>query len=128
MAEALGLGVSDLGRAQVQVMGKKLTVVGLLDPETFNGIRDLDDGPLTPVDFELSQSAGSTLQINQSAATTATASQYRPYVHILPDNVLIVPYEIVRQMGGRLRSVAVAFDRERLDTLGRPKRCWKTSC
>ena len=116
MAEALGLGVSDLGRAQVQVMGKKLTVVGLLDPETFNGIRDLDDGPLTPVDFELSQSAGSTLQINQSAATTATASQYRPYVHILPDNVLIAPYEIVRQMGGRLRSVAVAFDRERLDT------------
>ena len=115
MAEALSLDAGDLGRAQVQVMGKKLTVVGLFDPEAFNRIRDLDDGPLTPVDFELSQSAGSTLQINQSAATTATASQYRPYVHILPDNVLIAPYEIVRQMGGRLRSVAVAFDRERLD-------------
>ena len=116
MAEALGLDAGDLGRAQVQVMGKTLTVVGLFDPEIFNGIRDLDGGPLTPVDFELSQSAGSTLQINQSAAPTATASQYRPYVHILPDNVLIAPYEIVRQMGGRLRSVAVAFDRERLDT------------
>ena len=115
MAEALGLDAGDLGRAQVRVMGKTLTVVGLFDPEVFNDIRDLDDGPLTPVDFELSQTAGSTFQINQSAATTATASQYRPYVHILPDNVLIAPYEIVRQMGGRLRSVAVAFDRERLD-------------
>ena len=116
MAEALGLDAGDLGRAQVQVMGKTLTVVGLFAPEVFNDIRDLDDGPLTPVDFELSRTAGSTFQLNQSAATTATASQYRPYVHILPDNVLIAPYEIVRQMGGRLRSVAVAFDRERLDS------------
>ena len=116
MAEALGLDTGDLGGAQVQVMGKTLTVVGLFDPEVFNDIRDLDDGPLTPVDFELSRTAGSTFQINQSAATTATASQYRPYVHILPDNVLIAPYEVVRQMGGRLRSVAVAFDRERLDS------------
>ena len=115
MAKALGLDAGDLGRAQVQVMGKELTVVGLFDPEVFNDIRDLDDGPLTPVDFELSQTAGSTFQINESAATTATASQYRPYVHILPDNVLIAPYQIVRQMGGRLRSVAVAFDREHLD-------------
>ena len=110
LAEALGLDAGDLGRAQVQVMGKELTVIGLFDPEVFNGIRDLDDGPLTPVDFELSQTAGSTFQINQSAATATTASQYRPYVHILPDNVLIAPYEVVRQMGGRLRSVAVAFD------------------
>ncbi len=114
MAEALGLDAGDLGRAQVQVMGQALTVVGLFDPEVFNRIRDLDDGPLTPVDFELSRTAGSTFQINQSAATTTTASQYRPYVHILPDNVLIAPYEIVRQMGGQLRSVAVGFDRARL--------------
>ena len=78
MAEALGLDAGDLGRVQVQVMGKELTVIGLFDPEVFNGIRDLDDGPLTPVDFELSQSAGSTFQINQSTATPATASQYRP--------------------------------------------------
>lgn len=110
MADALGLDASDLGRAQVQVMGEKLTVVGLLDPAAFNRIRDLDDGPLTPVDFELSRNVGSTLQLDESAAT-----QYRPYVHILPDNVLIAPYQIVRQMGGRLRSVAVAFDRARLD-------------
>ena len=115
MAQALGLDARDLGRAQVQVMGKELTLVGLFDPAAFNRIRDLDDGPLTPVDFELSRSAGSTFQLNQSTAATATASQYRPYVHILPDNVLIAPYEIVRQLGGRLRSVAVAFDREHLD-------------
>ncbi len=114
MAEALGLDAGDLGRAQVQVMGKELTVVGLFDPAVFNDIRDLDDGPLTPVDFELSRTAGSTFQLNESTATTATAAQYRPYVHILPDNVLIAPYQIVRQMGGRLRSVAIAFDREDL--------------
>ena len=67
------------------------------------------------------------MQINQSAATTVTASQYRPYVHLLPDNVLIAPYEIVRQMGGRLRSVAVAFDRGAPRHRGGPSRCWKTS-
>ena len=109
MAEALGVEPADVGRVQVQVMGKTLTVVGLFDPEIFNGIRDLDDGPLTPVDFELSQETG----VKQDAA--ATTSQHRPYVHILPDNVLIAPYMIVRHIGGRLRSVAVAFDRERLD-------------
>ena len=115
MAAALGLGAADIGRAQVQVMGKKLTVVGFIDPEAFNRIRDLDHGPLTPVDFELSRASGNTFQTNQIAATAATASRYRPYVHMLPDNVLIAPYEIVRQMGGQLRSVAVAFDPERLD-------------
>ena len=35
MAEALGLDAGDLGRAQVKVMGKELTVVGLFDPEIF---------------------------------------------------------------------------------------------
>ncbi|NKB71132.1 MAG: FtsX-like permease family protein [Candidatus Latescibacteria bacterium] len=114
MAAALGLEAADISRAQVQVMGQKLTVVGLVDTEAFNRIRDLDDGPLTPVDFELSRTNETTLPTDQ-ATTAVTPSQYRPYVHMLPDNVLIAPYGIVRQLGGQLRSVAVSFDPDRLD-------------
>jgi hypothetical protein len=90
-------------------LGKELTVQGIIDGEAMNRIRDLDDGPLTPVDFELSQESEIRFGGGGSSASGNELDEYRPYTHLLPDNVLIAPYEIVREMGGSLRSIAVGF-------------------
>ncbi len=111
MAEALGIGFQDMGRAQVQIMGKMLTVQGIVDAAVLHQIKDLDDGLLTPVDFEMSNSDINTNQrLERVLETENVVSQYRPYNHLGPEDVLIVPYETVRQMGGSLRSIAIAFN------------------
>lgn len=109
MARSLGIRPQDLGQVYVQVLGQRLTVQGIVDAEVLNDIRDLDDGSLMPVDFEMSNPGDDVFQ--GQADGTEMESQYRPYVHLAPDNVLIVPYETLRQMGGVLRSVAIRFSK-----------------
>ena len=53
------LGVTDVsvdaGTARVRYAGNDYRVVGLIDNDTFKAIKDLDQEPLTPVDFILMQ-------------------------------------------------------------------------
>ena len=54
MASELGIARADVGSAQVEVFGRSLRVVGLVDAEKLNGLRDLNDESLTPADFQMS--------------------------------------------------------------------------
>ena len=107
MAAALGIEAEDIGRARIRILGKALTVRGIVDAEALYQLRDLDDGLLTPVDFELSQ--GEAISYGDFASLEGGMEEYRPYTHLAPDNVLIAPYEVVRELGGGLRSIAVGF-------------------
>ena len=114
MAASLGIAPNEVGRTYVQVFGRDLLVRGLMDAEALEKIHDLDDETLTPADFQLSslQSLGPENLVQMSAPDESIILEIRPFVHLRSENVLIMPYEVLREAGGSLRSVAIRFDRD----------------
>ena len=112
MGLALGIGPGDVGKVAVQVFGKELKIAGLFDAETFSNVVDLDNEPLTPADFQMSssQALGPVSVDDMAVLEEDTGLQIRPFVHLESENVLILPYEVLREIGGDLRSVAIRFD------------------
>ena len=111
MAAALDIGSDDVGRARVRIFGRELVVRGLADPAALGGIADLDGESLMPANFELSSAEVMALGAEQDLEIGGEEdpSELRPFVHIEPDNVLILPYRTLERSGGRLRSIAVRF-------------------
>ncbi len=106
MAALLGIAEEDVGRARVSIFGRQLLLRGLVDSNRLALSRDLDGGMATPADFHLS------VDQTGAAAVGEDPRGIRPFVHQRPETVLVVPYELARQMGGDLRSVAVRFHPE----------------
>ena len=50
MADILGIGLDEVGRAEVTIMGQAYRVVGLIDGEKIDEMRDLDNESPMPVD------------------------------------------------------------------------------
>ena len=50
MAEILGIGPEDVGTARIWLMGRSYRVIGLIDGEVIDGLRDLDNESPMPVD------------------------------------------------------------------------------
>ena len=107
MAEALGIGVGD----QVEVFGRALKVRGIADPERLGALRDLDDESLMPADFVLSSAEVLQLGAEQDVdiAGEEDLRELRPFIHLKPHHVVLVPYQTLAEAGGSLRSVAVRF-------------------
>ena len=107
MAEALGVGVGD----QVEVFGRALKVRGIADPERLGELRDLDDESLMPADFVLSSAEMLQLGTAQDVdiAGEEELRELRPFIHLKPQYVVLVPYQTLAEAGGSLRSVAVRF-------------------
>lgn len=109
MAERLGIGPADVGRAYVHLFGERFTVRGLMDAEKMEAIRDLDGEPLTPVDFQLSATQALTLEGPVERLEMEDAVEHRSFVHLDASNTVIVPYGTLKEVGGSLRSIAVRF-------------------
>ncbi len=112
MAAVLGIGAVDVGRASVQIFGKRFTVAGVFDAEAFDEVRDLDDEPLTPADFQMSSTTALGPKVGPQMNVFEGVETYevRPFVHLPASNVLILPYGTLQEAFGGLRSVAVRFD------------------
>ena len=100
IADQLGVGLTDVGKATVDFSGVPYMVIGIIDPDKFLALKDLDSEPLTPVDFTSAQ--------NQNSASQAKSS-YQQFTHIDAGGVMFVPYNTLLDMGGDLRSVAIDF-------------------
>jgi len=105
-ADALGVSdeTVDAGTARIRYAGNDYAVVGLIDNDTFKAIKDLDQEPLTPVDFILMQ--------RQNAAGGGRGDSggdagFKEYTHLEPSTVFIVPYQTLMVQGGKVRSVAI---------------------
>lgn len=98
VAWKLDVGVGD----SVQVGGATLSVVGILDDAAVKAAHDLDGEPLLPADFAQSDLL--------SKRGEAGSTEFRRFVRMDPEMTAIVPAETLLAMGGRVRSVAVAFD------------------
>lgn len=119
LALRLGIGPEAVGHIQVQVFGKLLKVRGIVDGPRMKALLDLDHEPLTPADFKMSanQLLGPAALLRTSVEKQDLSLEIKPFVHLDPDQVLILPFETLREAGGSLRSVAVrlgggAGDRE----------------
>lgn len=111
MARAFGIrpedviaGLEDPDRVpHVNALGLKLPVIGIIDSQKLNNITDLDFESLTPVDYMLSE------QGSEREGAQATTAQREEYIHLSPDAIMFLPYELIMQMGGNLRSIAIRF-------------------
>ena len=126
MMENLRLEPEDIGTAQILVLGRRLRVVGSLNTRTKAGekrffeFEDLDEEPLTPVDFVEQQYKMAAGAEGEGPSLTATGETdveaflaqkgkqkgESLYIHMDPDRVLIVPNELCLKLGGTLRSIA----------------------
>ena len=107
MADLLGITEEDMGKATVSVYGANFTVTGVLGIG-FKDLHDNDGEELTPVDYQLMQqqeARGGGQQGNQPVE-----GELEKYIHLPPDSVAILPYNVVMNQGGTLRSVAVNME------------------
>ena len=104
IADTLGVTAADVGKVSVNFSGVPYLVIGILDPDKFKAIKDLDNESMTPADFQATQQQGSS-----GANATAAQQGFQEYQHLDPNNVLLVPYDTLINMGGDVRSVAINF-------------------
>ncbi|MFP4056449.1 MAG: FtsX-like permease family protein [Candidatus Brocadiia bacterium] len=100
IAEALGMSAEDAVGSTVQLFGRGLEVVGLVDPARMLEVTDLDRELLTPVDHVA-------MAQRRREEGPPDSDVVEEYVHLAPENVAIAPYEFVVDAGGELRSIAV---------------------
>ena len=102
IADSLRVTDADVGSARVAFSGQDYTVIGIMDQDKFKTILDLDQEPLTPVDFVQMQQL-------QRQGKTDSSSGFQQYLHLDPDVIFFVPYKTLINMGGDLRSIAVGY-------------------
>ena len=118
MMDLLDIDLSEVGRAKVRLFGRWFTVIGALDSKKMKILKDLDDELLTPADFQLTggQAVQEMVEEERRAKEGMETPKLviKPFVHLEPANVIIIPYETLRGAGGALESIAVRF-REGVD-------------
>lgn len=102
VAETLGIDERNYQTATVRFSGTDFKVIGILNNNRFKGIKDLDREPLTPVDFIMME------KLRQQGKDLGEAG-FREYVHLEPDNIIIVPFQTILNLGGDLRSIGMDF-------------------
>jgi hypothetical protein len=92
------------GDAKVRMLGAEFLVVGVLGID-FKELTDLDGEELTPVDYTLLQQ-----QQNRGSQDSTLEGELQKYQHLPPDDIAILPYQIVVDSGGNVKSVAVNME------------------
>ncbi|MEE2659879.1 MAG: FtsX-like permease family protein [Candidatus Latescibacterota bacterium] len=114
IAEIVGIDSSEVGEATIRFMGKTWKVIGLIDGDAMDRVRDLDGEALTPVDA--AKEAKKMEQMEDLDPRLADTSSIETFSHLSANNVLLVPFEDVIDLNGRLYSMAITgfSDIERL--------------
>ncbi|MFQ6043676.1 MAG: ABC transporter permease, partial [Candidatus Poribacteria bacterium] len=102
VANSLGIEEADVGTATVKVYGADFTVVGILGIG-FKDLNDNDGEELTPVDYQIMQQQ----RARGLQGDETLEGELQKYLHLTPDSVAILPYKVVMDQGGDLKSVAV---------------------
>ncbi len=118
MAELLDVSPEDVGQKSVRLFGKQLKVVGLIDAEKMRNHLDLDGEMLSPADFKLTDeeivSQMSQQESREKQGLEQPQLENMPFEHIDPDDIAIIPYSMLREVGSPLQSVAIRL-REGVD-------------
>ncbi|MYC13254.1 MAG: ABC transporter permease, partial [Gemmatimonadetes bacterium] len=111
IAELLKVEPEDVGKKSVRLFGKQLKVVGLIDAEKMSNHPDLDGEILSPADFKLTDdeivSRLTQQETREKQGLEQPQLENMPFEHIDPDDIAIIPYNILREVGSPLQSVAI---------------------
>ena len=107
VAKALGVTPTDIGKASVSVFGNQMQVIGILSSSRFKSAQDLDGEVLTPVDFLVMQQQMAQAQVEESRGRSMKGGEMQEYIHLVPDAIIIVPYQFAMDHNATLRSVAI---------------------
>ncbi len=104
-ADLLGVQDDHLGTATVRVLGTDYPVVGIIDAERFDQLRDISGDPLTPLDFEVHQPDEKRVGIDRDGLQPA-------FVHLSSRQILFLSNDTVARWGewSRVASIAVLFE------------------
>ena len=107
MAETFHITAADVGKVKVELGGVPYDLIGIVDSAKAKRIVDLDQEPLTPVDWiqmqRMARQGGGQQQQQQQK------SGFQEYLHLSPDQVVFVPFETALNLGAEVESVAVSF-------------------
>jgi hypothetical protein len=106
LAQLVDIRPEDVGKAQVDIDGVTFTVIGIINSEEFNKVKDLDDEKLTPVDFVVEATKAQKGQAQDP--NLAAAEPIQSFTHLESSNTLLLPYDYVVENEGTLASVALA--------------------
>jgi hypothetical protein len=108
MAEAFHIGAGDVGKVKIFLGGVPYDLIGILNASEAKRTLDLDQEPLTPVDWiqmqRMARQGG-----GQQAQQQGQKSGFQEYLHLSPDQVVFVPFETAVNLGAEVESVAVSF-------------------
>jgi Peptidase family M28 len=104
VAAALRVDVADVGKARVIYSGVPYLVIGIVNSQKLKEMADLDNEPITPVDFVAMN------KMSKGSGGGGGGEQgFKEYTHLEPDQVFFVPYQTATNMGAELRSIAIDF-------------------
>lgn len=106
VAELLGISLAQVGQARVLIFDRDYLVIGIIGATALDQVVDLDGERLTPVDSV--NEAGKIQKDRAEDPRTKAATGIETFNHLAAANTLLLPYQRVMGMEGRLRSVAVA--------------------
>ena len=110
MARVLGISNDQVGSVSIQVSGRELRVRGLVDEARIEQTFDLDGEILTPVNFHVpAEEVALAAEASEDEASDEYLEFMEPLDHLLPEQVLYVPYQTLMDTGGELRSIAIKF-------------------
>ncbi len=110
MAEEFHIGRNDVGKVKIFLGGVPYDLIGIISASRAKRRVDLDQEPLTPVDWiqmqRMARQGG-----GQQASQQGQQSGFQEYLHLSPDQTVFVPFETALNLGAEVESVAVSFIR-----------------
>jgi hypothetical protein len=103
VAEMLNISPTDVGKAKLHFTGLDLDLVGIVNTRKMRQVKDLDNEPLTPVDFI------QMMKLQRAGQQQQQAAGFQEYLHLSPDDVIFIPYWLALDLGAQVESVGIDF-------------------
>ncbi len=112
LAELISISSKDVGKNYIQMFGNKLLVKGIFNASDMFDLKDLDDERLTPVDFMITdpESIKKFKQPKAERMSIGGGGTLESFNHLEYENVVMIPYKLVQELGGTIQSVAIKFN------------------
>ncbi|MBU0478005.1 M28 family peptidase [bacterium] len=112
LADLISVSSEDVGKRYIQMFGNKLLVKGIFNASDMFDLNDLDDERLTPVNFMITdpEAIKKFKQPKAERMSIGGGGTLESFNHLEYENVIMVPYKLVQELGGTIQSVAIKFN------------------
>jgi hypothetical protein len=111
MAEEFHIGPKDVQKVKVFLGGVPYDLIGIMNSSRAKRTVDLDQEPLTPVDWiqmqRMARQGGG--GGGGAGGQRGAGAGFQEYLHLSPDQVVFIPFETALNLGAEVESVAVSF-------------------